>query len=82
MGHNENDDTTLQTNIVTNNIQDAHENAVHPCDTDLKVNYLELRRSVNTPLNNREPPNEGEEDPLNEHRSPASATCPLSIIPD
>ena len=35
MGHNENDHMNLQTSTVTNNIQDTHENAAHPCDTDL-----------------------------------------------
>ena len=36
MGHNENDHTNLQTNtVITNNIQDPHENAAHPCNTNL-----------------------------------------------
>ena len=39
MGHNGNDHTNLQTNtVITNNIQDTHENAAHPCNTNL-LNY-------------------------------------------
>ena len=71
MAHNENDDISFQTNTVTNNIQDTHENVIQPCDTN-SLNYSELlRRSVNAPINNREPPNEDEEDSLNEHWFPA-----------
>ena len=48
-------------NIVTNNIQDTHENAAHPRDTNL-LNYSEVRRSIKAPINNRKPPHEDEED--------------------
>ena len=76
---NENDDISLQTNAVANNIQDTHENVAQPCDSNL-LNYSELRRSVNAPINNREPPNEDEEDPLNEHRFPAVTCCHMPAV--
>ena len=35
MGHHENNDTSLQRNISTNNIENTYKYAVHPGDTNL-----------------------------------------------
>ena len=43
MGHHENDDTSLQRNIFTNNIENTSKYAAHPGDTNL-LNYSELRK--------------------------------------
>lgn len=52
-----------------------------PCDTYVLENS-QLNTSVNTLNNRTETLNEELEDPLNEHRSPASETCLQSVIPD
>lgn len=43
MGHNENDDTSLQRNIFTNNIENTYKCASHPGDTNI-LKYSELRK--------------------------------------
>lgn len=52
-----------------------------PCDTYVLENS-QLNTSVNTLNNRTETLNEEVEDPLNEHRSPASETWLQSVIPD
>ena len=55
----------------------------HSKNSDTSNVDSEVNSSVDTPDNNREVLNEEEvEDPLNEHRSPATETCLQSIIPD
>ena len=78
------DDTNLPANTVNNHLESTFENAVdmgQPCDACFLENS-ELNSSVDTPDNRTEPLNEDIEDPLNEHRSPASQTCLQSVIPD
>ena len=84
MTQDDNDDTSLQTNTVNNHIDTTSENAVNMgqlCDTYVLENS-QLNTSVNTLNNRTETLNEEVEDPLNEHRSPASETCLQSVIPD
>ena len=84
MTHNENYDTTLVTN---------HPPASHSSNTTVNENRAEpdnmlTNSEVNISIegskdNSNELLNEEEvEDPLNEHRSPASETCLQSVIPD
>ena len=81
MTHNENHDTTLQTPANNSSNTTVNENRAEPDDL---LTSSEVNSSIEASKDNsNEALNEEEvEDPLNEHRSPASETCLQSVIPD
>ena len=84
MTHNENYQTTLLTNPPPADYSSSTSVNENRAEPDNMVTSLEVNSSIEASKDNSsEALNEEEvEDPLNEHRSPASETCLQSVIPD